>query len=96
MGRPITLFTAQFSDMPFDDLCKLAQKCGYDGLEVATFGGYLDIEKAAVDTAYCNALKAKMAQYGLKLWAISNHFALYLCRYRDSFISQPPNGPELT
>ena len=75
MGRPVTLFTAQFSDMPFDDLCKLAQKCGYDGLEVATFGGYLDIEKAAEDKAYCDALKAKMAKYGLKLWAISNHFA---------------------
>ena len=75
MGRPVTLFTAQFSDMPFDDLCKLAQKCGYDGLEVATFGGYLDIEKAAEDQAYCDALKAKMAKYGLKLWAISNHFA---------------------
>ena len=62
MGRPVTLFTAQFSDMPFDDLCKLAQKCGYDGLEVATFGGYLDIEKAAEDQAYCDALKAKMAK----------------------------------
>ena len=47
MARPVTLFTAQFSDMPFDDLCRLAEKCGYDGLELATFGGYLDIEKAA-------------------------------------------------
>lgn len=75
MSRPVTLFTAQFSDMLFDDLCAMAQKCGYDGLEVATFGGYLDIEKAAEDVEYCNSIKAKMAQYGLNLWAISNHFA---------------------
>ena len=75
MSRPVTLFTAQFSDMSFDDLCKMAQKFGYDGLEVATMGGYLDIEKAAEDVEYCESIKAKMAQYGLKLWAISCHFA---------------------
>ena len=75
MSRPVTLFTAQFSDMPFDDLCILARNCGYDGLELATFGGYLDIEKAAEDTAYCKDLKAKLERYGLNLWAISNHFA---------------------
>ncbi len=75
MARPVTLFTAQFSDMPLDDLCRMAKSCGYDGLELATFGGYLDIEKAAEDQAYCDALLAKLDSYGLKLWAISNHFA---------------------
>lgn len=75
MSRPLTLFTAQFSDMPFEDLCKLAQECGYDGLELAPIGGYLDLEKAAEDQAYCDGIKATMAQYGLKLYAISNHFA---------------------
>ena len=73
MSRPVTLFTAQFSDMPFDDLCKMAQKFGYDGLEVAAMGDYLDIEKAAEDIAYCDSIKAKMAQYGLNLWAVSCH-----------------------
>lgn len=75
MSRPVTLFTAQFSDMPFERLCKLAKDCGYDGLELATFGNYLDIEKAAKDLKYCAALKKTLKKFGLKLWAISNHFA---------------------
>ena len=75
MSRPVTLFTAQFSDMPFEQLCKLAKDCGYDGLELATFGNYLDIEKAAKDLKYCAALKKTLKKFGLKLWAISNHFA---------------------
>ena len=75
MSRPVTLFTAQFSDMAFDDLAALARDCGYDGLELATFGGYLDIERAADDRAYCDELLKKLDRYGLKLWAISNHFA---------------------
>ncbi|MCQ2379281.1 MAG: sugar phosphate isomerase/epimerase [Victivallaceae bacterium] len=75
MARPVTLFTAQFSDLPFDELCALASDCGYDGLELATFGGYLDIEKAAKSAKYCDTLLKKLDKYGLKLWAISNHFA---------------------
>ena len=73
MARPVTLFTGQFSDMPFEELCSFAQKCGYDGLELATFGPYLEMEKAAADQAYCDNIKATMAKYGLKLWAISGH-----------------------
>lgn len=75
MARPITLFTAQFSDMSFESLCRLAKDCGYDGLEIATLGGYLDMEKAAEDQAYCDELLKKLDKFGLKLWAISNHFA---------------------
>ncbi|MCQ2380009.1 MAG: sugar phosphate isomerase/epimerase [Victivallaceae bacterium] len=75
MARPLTLFTAQFSHMKFDDLCRLAADCGYDGLELATFGGFLDIEKAAEDLKYCASLKRKLAKYGLRLWAFSAHFA---------------------
>ena len=75
MARPVTLFTAQFSDMAFDDLCRMVKDCGYDGLEIATMGGYLDIEKAAEDQAYCDSIKAKLDSYGLNVWAISAHFA---------------------
>ncbi|MFA6817134.1 MAG: sugar phosphate isomerase/epimerase [Lentisphaeria bacterium] len=75
MSRPITLFTAQFSDMPLDNLCQLAKDCGYNGLELSTLGGYLDIEKASQNQKYCDSILEKLAQYDLKLWAISNHFA---------------------
>lgn len=73
MSRPVTIFTGQFSDMPFEKLCEFAQSCGYEGLELATFGPYLDFEKAAADQAYCDNILATMAKYNLKLWAISGH-----------------------
>ena len=37
-NRPVTLCTCQWADLPFDELCALASKMGYDGLEVACWG----------------------------------------------------------
>ena len=34
MTRPITLFTGQWADLPFPEMCRLASEWGYDGLEV--------------------------------------------------------------
>lgn len=73
MSRPVTIFTAQFSDMPFEDFCRFAGECGYDGIELSTGGGYLDVEKAANDPAYCDSIRKMLAKYNLNLWAISNH-----------------------
>ena len=42
--RPVTLCTAQWADVPFDELCVLAKKMGYDGLEVACWGEGIDID----------------------------------------------------
>ena len=36
--RPVTLCTAQWADLPFDELCVLAKKMGYDGLESGLLG----------------------------------------------------------
>ena len=47
--RPVTLCTAQWADVPFDELCALAKKMGYDGLEVACWGEGIDIDKALTD-----------------------------------------------
>ena len=44
MGRLITLASGQFGDMPLEDLCKAAQKMGYDGLELATHA-HFDVQK---------------------------------------------------
>ncbi|MET8162630.1 sugar phosphate isomerase/epimerase, partial [Sphaerisporangium sp. NPDC005289] len=35
MTRPITLFTGQWADLPFEEVCRLAGEWGYDGLEIA-------------------------------------------------------------
>ena len=52
MTRPITLFTGQWADLPFEEVCRLASGWGYDGLEIACWGDHLDVDRAAEDDAY--------------------------------------------
>ncbi|HEU5127999.1 MAG TPA: sugar phosphate isomerase/epimerase family protein [Glycomyces sp.] len=73
MPRPITLFTGQWADLPFEEVCRLASGWGYDGLEVACWGDHLDVRRAAVDDDYVAERKAILESHGLGLWAISNH-----------------------
>ena len=35
MAPPITLFTGQWADLPFEEVCRLASSWGYDGVEIA-------------------------------------------------------------
>ena len=73
MARPVTLFTIQWGDLPLEEICALAQKMGYEGLELSA--AHLNMEKAATDPAYVEQVKATLAKYGLGCWAISNHLA---------------------
>ena len=73
MPRPVTLFTGQWADLPFEEVCRLASGWGYDGLEVACWGDHLDVRRAAVDDDYVAERKAILESHGLGLWVISNH-----------------------
>lgn len=73
MSRMITLFTGQWVDLPFREVCRLASEWGYDGLEVAAAGDHLDVWRAAEDDAYVKAFKDTLEEFGLSLYAISNH-----------------------
>ena len=75
MGRPVTLFTGQWADLPLEALAEKAAAFGYDGLELACWGDHLDVFQAAEDAAYCERQKAILAKHGLQLFAISNHLA---------------------
>ena len=71
MGRPVTLFTGQWADLPFETICEKANEFGYDGLELCTWGDHMEIDKA--DQAYCDSRKETLAKYDLQLFAISTH-----------------------
>ncbi len=71
MSRPVTLFTGQWADLPFETVCQKAKSFGYDGLELACWGDHFEVNKA--DEAYCLKKKETLAKYGLKVYAISTH-----------------------
>ena len=73
MARKVTLYTAQWGDLPFEEVCKKAQAIGYDGLELACSDTHFDLSKLSED--YCKQIKALLAKYGLEVYAISNHLA---------------------
>jgi sugar phosphate isomerase/epimerase len=73
MARPITLFTGQWADLPFEEVCRLASEWGYDGLEIACWGDHFEVDKALADDAYVDRTLATLGKYNLKVWAISNH-----------------------
>lgn len=73
MPRPVTLFTGQWADMPLETLAPKAAAWGYDGLELASWGGHFDVERALAEDGYCQGRRDLLARHGLQLFAISNH-----------------------
>ena len=73
MARPITLFTGQWADLPFEEVCRLASGWGYDGVEIACWGDHFDPWAAVEDEDYVPAKKAVLEKHGLRVFAISNH-----------------------
>jgi sugar phosphate isomerase/epimerase len=73
MPRPITLFTGQWADLPFEELCELASGWGYDGLEIASWGDHFDVRRAVEEPDYVGERRAILERHGLQVHAISNH-----------------------
>ena len=44
-ARPVTLFTGQWADLPFEEVCRLAAEWGYDGLEIACWGDHFEVDR---------------------------------------------------
>ncbi len=72
MTRPVTLFTGQWADLPFEEVARLAGEWGYDGLEIACWGDHLDPWRWD-DDAYVQGKLDVLERNGLKVWTISNH-----------------------
>lgn len=73
MPRPVTLFTGQWADLPFEVLCQKAAMFGYDGLELACWGDHFDVDQAASSDKYCKGRWEILSDHGLTSYAISMH-----------------------
>ena len=73
MSRPITLFTGQWADLPFEEMCRLASSWGYDGLEIACWGDHFEVDRALNESGYVEGRHAILKKHNLKVFAISNH-----------------------
>jgi sugar phosphate isomerase/epimerase len=75
MARPVTIFSGQWADLPFDEFCAKVKSFGYDGVEIACWGDHMDVKRAATEPAYVAGRKAILAKHGLKCWALGAHLA---------------------
>ncbi len=73
MGRPITLFTGQWADLPLEDVARKASQFGYQGLELACWGDHFEVERALADESYCANRRDVLDRYDLQVHAISAH-----------------------
>ncbi|MFP3581163.1 sugar phosphate isomerase/epimerase family protein [Arthrobacter sp. fls2-241-R2A-200] len=73
MNRPITLFTGQWADLPFEEVARLAGEWGFDGLEIACWGDHLDPQLVVDDDTYLQGKLDILEKYELKVHAIANH-----------------------
>lgn len=73
MARPVTLFTGQWADLTLEEVADKAKAMGYDGLELACWGGHFDANEALADPDYCKNKWDMLNGKGLGLWAISDH-----------------------
>ena len=74
MARPITLFTGQWADLPFQEVARLAGEWGYDGLEIACWGDHLDVSRWD-DADYVQGRLDILERNGLQVWTVANHLA---------------------
>ncbi|MBN1878032.1 MAG: sugar phosphate isomerase/epimerase [Anaerolineae bacterium] len=73
MGRPITLFTGQWADLPLETLAQKVSAWGFDGLELACWGDHFEVDKALESDSYVRERRDLLEKYGLKSFAISTH-----------------------
>jgi len=73
MARPVTLFTGQWADLPFETICEKAASFGYDGIELACWGDHFDVVQASRSDKYCTGRWEILHDFGLTAYCVSNH-----------------------
>ncbi len=75
MSRPVTLFTGQWADLSFEEICKKSSSFGYEGLEIACWGDHMEVRRAAEDPKYAQEKREILKKYNLGCWALGAHLA---------------------
>jgi sugar phosphate isomerase/epimerase len=73
MGRPVTLFTGQWADLPLADLTARCGTWGFDGLELACWGDHFEVDRVLADDHYARDLRDLLGRHGLECWALGAH-----------------------
>jgi len=73
MGRPVTLFTGQWADLPLEQMARMTKDFGYDGIELACWGDHFEVDRAVKEDGYCAAKRQQLEKYDLQCHAISAH-----------------------
>ena len=73
MARPVTMFTGQWADLPFEELAGKLSAWGFDGAELACWGDHFEVEKAVADAGYVKQKRTQLDGHGLGCWAIGAH-----------------------
>jgi sugar phosphate isomerase/epimerase len=80
-------FTANFTEMPLEEVAKMAAGYGYETLEIPAYEGNGQFEPAdALKPGRAAEIRKMAASYGLDICALSNH--------SDSFLIMGPTGVE--
>ena len=73
MPRPVTLFSGQWADLPFEVFCQKVKSFGYDGVEIACWGDHFEVDKALAEDGYIQSRWDILNKHGLECFAISTH-----------------------
>lgn len=67
------MFTGQWADLSFEDICAKAKAFGYDGLELACWGDHFEVQRALSEPDYCRGRWEILSDHGLVSFALSAH-----------------------
>ena len=73
MGRPVTLFTGQWADLPIADLAAKLAGWGFDGVELACWGDHFEVDRAVSDPGYVASVRSLLDDNDLSCSAIGAH-----------------------
>jgi sugar phosphate isomerase/epimerase len=73
MPRPVILFTGQFADLPLEELASRAAEWGYAGLDLATFGDHLEVQRVLGEDDHAEARLDLLRRLELEAPVVSCH-----------------------